>query len=128
MDSQIQHLLKDLEMFPFQDTLAGKLSGGQQRKVSVALAFIGNPRVIYLDEPSSGLDIGAKRVMWDVLKRYKTEGNRIIILTTHYMEEADYLGDRIAIMGEGTIRTCGSSLFLKEKFGVGYTLNIYRPN
>ena len=90
---------------------------------------MGSPRVIYLDEPSSGLDIGAKRVMWDVLKRYKTEGggNRIIILTTHYMEEADYLGDRIAIMGEGTIRTCGSSLFLKEKFGVGYTLNIYRP-
>ena len=58
-----------------------------------------------------------------MLEQYK-EG-RIIILTTHYMDEADYLGDRIAIMGEGTIRTCGTSMFLKKEFGVGYTLNIF---
>ena len=92
--------------------------------MSVALAFIGNPKIIFLDEPSSGLDISSKRLLWDMLKQYKQE--RIVILTTHYMDEADYLGDRIAIMGEGTIRTCGSSMFLKNKFGVGYTLNIYK--
>jgi len=57
-----------------------------------------------------------------MLKLYKQ--NRIVILTTHYMDEADYLGDRIAIMGEGKIKTCGSSLYLKKTFGVGYSLNI----
>ncbi len=61
-----------------------------------------------------------------MLKQYKT--GRIIILTTHYMDEADYLGDRIAIMGEGTIRTCGTSMYLKDKFGVGYTLNLFKKD
>ena len=61
-----------------------------------------------------------------MLKLYKQ--NRIVILTTHYMDEADYLGDRIAIMGEGQIRTCGSSLYLKKTFGVGYSLNIILEN
>ena len=124
MKLQINNLIKDLEMEKYKNMRVKTLSGGYKRKVSVALAFIGNPKIIFLDEPSSGLDIGAKHKLWDKLKQYK-EG-RIIILTTHYMEEADYLGDRIAIMGEGTIRTIGSSMFLKNKFGVGYTLNIYK--
>jgi ATP-binding cassette subfamily A (ABC1) protein 3 len=124
MKLQIDNLIKDLEMEKYKNMRVKTLSGGYKRKVSVALAFIGNPKIIFLDEPSSGLDIGAKHKLWDKLKQYK-EG-RIIILTTHYMEEADYLGDRIAIMGEGTIRTIGSSMFLKNKFGVGYTLNIYK--
>jgi ABC-type multidrug transport system ATPase subunit len=62
-------------------------------------------------------------MLWDKLKEYK-EG-RIIILTTHFMDEADYLGDRIAIMGDGRIKTCGTSMFLKKRFGVGYTLDIF---
>lgn len=78
--------------------------------------------MILLDEPTSGMDPTARRSIWDMLKKYK-EG-RIIILTTHYMDEADVLGDRIAIMSQGQIKCCGSSLFLKNKFGVGYLLQV----
>jgi ATP-binding cassette subfamily A (ABC1) protein 3 len=98
-------------MLAFKDRKVKFLSGGEKRKLSVALAFIGNPEIIFLDEPSSGLDTQAKRLLWDVLKNYK-EG-KIIILITHYMDEADYLGDRIGIMGEGRLMACGTSLFLK---------------
>jgi len=73
-----------------------------------------------LDEPTSGMDTSARRRLWEMLKQNKQ--GRIVILTTHYMDEADILGDRIAIMGEGKIKTCGSSLFLKSRFGVGYNL------
>jgi ATP-binding cassette, subfamily A (ABC1), member 3 len=86
------------------------------------MAFIGGSKVILLDEPTSGMDTYARRQLWDMLKNYKKD--RIVILTTHFMDEADYLGDRIGIMGEGKLQTCGSSLFLKQKFGVGYNLTI----
>jgi ATP-binding cassette subfamily A (ABC1) protein 3 len=102
------------------------LSGGEKRKLSVALAFIGEPKIIFLDEPTSGLDTQAKRHLWDILKKYKQ--GRIIILVTHYMDEADFLGDRIAIMGEGNIMTCGTPSFLKSTYGVGYSLNIVRKD
>lgn len=73
-----------------------------------------------LDEPTSGMDTTTRRRFWEMVKQYKQE--RIIILTTHYMDEADILGDRICIMAEGTVQCCGSSLFLKNRFGVGYNL------
>ncbi len=75
------------------------LSGGQKRKLSLALALIGNSRMIILDEPTSGLDTTTRRDVWNMLKLYKED--RIIILTTHYMDEADVLGDRIGIMANG---------------------------
>ena len=90
------------------------------------MAFIGNPEIVFLDEPSSGLDTTAKRLLWDILKKYKA--GRITILVTHYMEEADFLGDRIAIMGEGKITTCGTPSFLKSTYGVGYSLNIIKKD
>ena len=96
------------------------LSGGQKRKLSVAIALIGNSKIVMLDEPTSGMDTSARRKLWDMLKKYKQD--RIIILTTHYMDEADILGDRIAIMAEGKVVCTGSSLFLKNRFGVGYNL------
>mmetsp|Transcript_4399 Transcript_4399/g.5395 ORF Transcript_4399/g.5395 Transcript_4399/m.5395 type:complete len:128 (+) Transcript_4399:2034-2417(+) len=96
------------------------LSGGQKRKLSVAIALIGDAKVIMLDEPTSGMDTSTRRRFWEMLKQYKED--RIIILTTHYMDEADILGDRICIMAEGTVQCCGSSLFLKNRFGVGYNL------
>ena len=71
-----------------------------------------------LDEPTSGMDPSARRFTWDLLQQQK-EG-RTILLTTHFMDEADILGDRIAIMAEGKVKCCGSSLFLKSKYGVGY--------
>jgi len=82
--------------------------------------MIGDSKVIMLDEPTSGMDTTARRRLWDMLKKHKQ--GRIIILTTHYMDEADILGDRIAIMTEGQIECIGSSLFLKERYGVGYNL------
>lgn len=86
----------------------------------MAIAFIGNSKLIYLDEPTSGMDTSARRHIWEMLKKYKND--RVVVLTTHFMDEADFLGDRIGIMGEGRLICCGSSVFLKNKYGVGYNL------
>jgi ATP-binding cassette subfamily A (ABC1) protein 3 len=80
----------------------------------VGIAFIGDSKVILLDEPTSGMDTSARRYIWEMLKNYKQQ--KIIILTTHFMDEADFLGDRIAIMSNGVVKCLGSSLFLKNKF------------
>ena len=88
--------------------------------------MIGNSKVIMLDEPTSGMDTTARRKLWDMLKKNKQ--GKIIILTTHYMEEADILGDRIAIMAEGQVQCTGSSLFLKNRYGVGYNLVMVKNN
>ena len=84
--------------------------------------MIGNSKIVLLDEPSSGMDTTARRRMWEMLK--KNKAGKIIILTTHYMDEADILGDRIAIMAEGDVQCIGSPLFLKNRYGVGYNLKI----
>jgi ATP-binding cassette, subfamily A (ABC1), member 3 len=102
--------------------MAENLSGGSRRKLSVAIAMIGGSKLILLDEPTAGLDLNARRKLWNMLKNYKH--NRIIILTTHYMDEADILGDRIGIMANGQLICLGSSLFLKNRFGVGYNLTM----
>ena len=81
---------------------------------------------MFLDEPSSGMDATARREMWDMLKKYKDD--RIIILTTHYMEEADSLGDRIGIMSHGKMMCCGSPDFLKNKFTEGYKLVVVKTD
>lgn len=98
------------------------LSGGQKRKLSVGIAFIGGSRVVILDEPTSGMDPYSRRFTWNVIRQHR-EG-RVIILTTHFMDEADLLGDRIAIIGDGKLLCCGSSLYLKKMFGVGYNMTI----
>ena len=92
--------------------MAKTLSGGQKRKLSVAISMIGTSKIILLDEPTSGMDTSTRRRLWDMLK--KNKAGKIIILTTHYMDEADILGDRIAIMAEGKVVCLGSSLFLKN--------------
>lgn len=96
------------------------LSGGMKRKLSVGIALCGNSKVVVLDEPTSGMDPAGRRQLWDLLIAEKK--GRTILLTTHHMDEADILGDRIAIMAEGSLRTVGSSFFLKKKFGTGYKL------
>ena len=102
------------------------MSGGQKRRLSVAISFAGRSKVIIMDEPTSGMDTSARRYIWELLKTYKND--RIIILTTHFMDEADYLGDRIGIMGDGKMICCGSSVFLKNKFGVGYSITFTKQS
>ena len=95
----IEKIMTDIELNPHKNTKAGTLSGGNKRKLSIAIALIGGSKFILLDEPTAGIDLSGRRKMWDMLKAYKSD--RIIILTTHYMDEADILGDRIGIMAKG---------------------------
>ena len=89
--------------------------GGMKRKVNLGISLIGDSSVVMLDEPTSGMDPQARRYTWDLLQTEKKK--RTILLTTHFMEEADILGDRIAIMARGQIQCYGTSLFLKRKLG-----------
>ncbi|KAG5675808.1 hypothetical protein PVAND_005680 [Polypedilum vanderplanki] len=102
------------------DAQSKTLSGGMKRKLSIAIALCGDAKTVILDEPSSGMDPDARRSLWDLLIAEKK--GRTILLSTHYLDEAEVLGDRIAIMTEGRLRTCGSSFYLKKKFGTGYRL------
>ena len=86
---------------------AGKLSGGFQRRLSIAMALISEPEILFLDEPTLGLDVLARSDLWDIIRRLK--GSVTIILTTHYMEEAEALSDRIAIMKGGRLLICGTA-------------------
>lgn len=122
----IDQVLKDIDLEAWRSTRAEDLSGGSRRKLSVAIALVGGSKFILLDEPTAGLDLSARRKLWDMLKKYK--GNRIMILTTHYMDEADILGDRVGIMTAGKITCLGRPLFLKNRFGVGYRLSMVKKS
>jgi ATP-binding cassette, subfamily A (ABC1), member 3 len=99
-----------------------QLSGGMKRRLSVAMAIMGDSKIIILDEPTSGLDPFNRRQLWEIIRKFKKD--RTIILTTHFMEEADALSDRIAIMNHGEVKCCGSPLYLKNTFGSGYRLTL----
>ena len=117
-------MIESVDLDEKENSLAKNLSGGQKRKLCVAISFTGGSKIIVLDEPTAGMDTYARRFIWEMLKNYRK--GRIIILTTHLMDEADYLGDRIGIMMQGKIVTCGSSVFLKNKFGLGYNLTFVK--
>ncbi|XP_056298859.1 phospholipid-transporting ATPase ABCA1-like [Pseudoliparis swirei] len=121
---EIDQMIKDVGLPHKRKDLAKNLSGGMQRKLSVAIAFVGGSKVVILDEPTAGVDPYARRGIWELLLKYKQ--GRTIILSTHHMDEADILGDRIAIISHGKMRCCGSSLFLKKLFGSGYYLTLVR--
>ncbi|XP_040829840.1 phospholipid-transporting ATPase ABCA3-like isoform X2 [Ochotona curzoniae] len=115
---EIAHMLSIFNLLEKRDDFPRTLSGGMKRKLSIIIAFIGGAKVVILDEPSSGMDPTSRRVTWHLLQRYKY--NRTILMTTQFMDEADILGDRIAIMVMGTLHCCGSSVFLKQIYGAGY--------
>ncbi|MBE6620194.1 MAG: ABC transporter ATP-binding protein [Ruminococcaceae bacterium] len=98
------------------DRRAGKLSGGWQRRLSIAMALISEPEILFLDEPTLGLDVLARSDLWDMIRALK--GRVTIILTTHYMEEAEALSDRIAIMKDGKLLICDTADGIKKTAGV----------
>ncbi len=113
--TKIIELSKQFSLESVLQRKAGKLSGGWQRRVSIAMALISEPQILFLDEPTLGLDVIARRELWDVIRALK--GNITIILTTHYMEEAEALSDRIGVMKSGKILAIGTAEELKEKVG-----------
>lgn len=124
INEQSKKILMELELENQIDQKAGSLSGGQKRKLSIAISLLGNSEIIFLDEPSSGMDISNRRKLWDILKRFTKD--RIIVLTTHYMEEASVLGKRIGIVSHGKMKCSGTSLFLINKFGQHISLTLIK--
>jgi energy-coupling factor transporter ATP-binding protein EcfA2 len=118
----VDRTLDQLELTPHRLKLAGRLSGGMKRKLCVAIALIGDPSVVLLDEPSAGLDPVSRRNLWNVI--LKTMAHRAVVLTTHSMEEAEALCERIGIMVQGQMRALGTKQHLKMKFGSGYELAV----
>ncbi len=99
-----------------KSAFVGKLSGGQKQRLAVALALVGNPQLLFLDEPTTGLDPQSRRQLWDILRQLKTQG-RTILLTTHYMDEAEKLCDRVAVVDHGKVIALGSPRDLIAKIG-----------
>ncbi|XP_037671050.1 ATP-binding cassette sub-family A member 3-like [Choloepus didactylus] len=125
--TDMNRMLTAFNMQEKRDSFSQSLSGGMKRKLSIIIALIGGSKVVILDEPTSGMDPVSRRTTWDLLQQYKQD--RTILLTTHYMDEADILGDRIAILVQGTLQCCGSSVFLKQIYGVGYHIVMVKePN
>ena len=119
--AEAERVLRDVKLEDAADRRVPTYSGGMRRRLSVGLATVGDPVALFLDEPSTGMDPLNRRRTWSILQDLKEE--RIMLLTTHSMEEADALGDTIAIMSLGRVRALGTSLFLKEKYGTGYLVN-----
>ncbi|GJQ67966.1 hypothetical protein Trydic_g16721 [Trypoxylus dichotomus] len=119
---EIQKYIELLELVPKKNAKSSTLSGGMKRKLCVAIALCGKSKVCMFDEPTAGMDPSARRALWDIMQSQKK--GRTILLSTHFMDEADLLGDRIAIMAGGSLQCCGSSFFLKKKYGAGYHLVI----
>ena len=121
-DAEVHRAVSSVELSHASRRQVFRLSGGMKRRVSFAVSLIGNPRVVFLDEPTTGLDPETKRSMWALVDAAKP--GRSIVLTTHSMEEADALSDRIGIMAYGSLRCIGTSLHLKDKFGAGHKIDL----
>ncbi|XP_073910595.1 phospholipid-transporting ATPase ABCA7 isoform X3 [Castor canadensis] len=117
-------LLQDVGLVPKRFTQTRHLSGGMQRKLSVAIAFVGGSQVVILDEPTAGVDPASRRSIWELLLKYR-EG-RTLILSTHHLDEAELLGDRVAMVAGGRLCCCGSPLFLRRHLGSGYYLTLVK--
>ncbi|KAK6924975.1 ABC transporter-like, ATP-binding domain [Dillenia turbinata] len=117
-----QKSLEEVRLAEATNMRAGSYSGGMKRRLSVAIALIGDPKLVILDEPTTGMDPITRRYVWDIIENAKK--GRAIVLTTHSMEEADILSDRIGIMAKGRLRCIGTSIRLKSKFGTGFIANV----
>lgn len=110
----------------YENVCSGTYSGGNKRKLSVAIAMLGNPPIVFLDEPSTGMDPKARRFMWDVINRISTlRKQSSVILTTHSMEEAEALSTKMCIMVNGTMKCLGSVQHIKSKYGKVFSLSAF---
>jgi ABC-2 type transport system ATP-binding protein len=109
-------VLEDLELTEKSDAWVGKLSGGQKQRLAVATALVGNPRILFLDEPTTGLDPQSRRQLWDIVRAFQKKGGTVL-LTTHYMDEAERLCDRLAIVDHGQIIAEGTPPELIDRLG-----------
>lgn len=116
--------IREVGLVDKKTTSSSALSGGMKRKLSVAISLLGDSSLVFLDELTSGMDPYSRRSTWEILMNNRQR--RVMVLTTHFMDEADILGDRIAIMAEGELRCCGSALYLINQFDVGYNLTIVK--
>ncbi|GEM87392.1 ABC transporter ATP-binding protein [Meiothermus granaticius] len=110
-------LLEAFGLAGLEGRQCGGLSGGQKRRLAVALAFAGNPKLVILDEPTTGLDVEARRTLWEGIKRYRAGGGTVL-LTTHYLEEAEALASRVAVINKGRLIAEGSVAEIKARVGL----------
>ena len=113
--AKIREVTELLRLQSILERKAGKLSGGWQRRLSIAMALISEPKILFLDEPTLGLDVLSRSELWDTIRALK--GKVTVLLTTHYMEEADALSDRIAIMKDGKLLVCDTPAEIKRMTG-----------
>jgi ABC-2 type transport system ATP-binding protein len=114
--NQTDRILDQLHLREKANSWVGRLSGGQRQRLAVALALVANPRILFLDEPTTGLDPQSRRQLWDIIRQFQTNGGTVL-LTTHYMDEAERLCDRLAIIDYGKVIALGSPSELIEKLG-----------
>ncbi|KAM6307367.1 glucosylceramide transporter ABCA12 [Aegotheles albertisi] len=119
---EAKRTLKETGLYSHRHKLAGSLSGGMKRKLSIAIALLGGSKVVILDEPTTGVDPCSRRSIWEIISKNKK--GRTMILSTHHLDEAEVLSDRIAFLEHGGLKCCGSPFYLKERFGDGYHLTL----
>ncbi|KAH6569157.1 hypothetical protein BASA50_008935 [Batrachochytrium salamandrivorans] len=117
----VNQALADVYLERFENRQTKRLSGGEKRRLSIAIALLGNPKVVFLDEPTTGLDPEVRRLIWGIINKAKT--GKTIVLTTHSMEEAEALCQRISIMAKGNLRCIANPVRLKQIYGSGYHIH-----
>jgi ABC-type multidrug transport system ATPase subunit len=118
----VDQAMNEVYLGKFKDLKSTQLSGGMRRRLSVAISLVGNPKIVFLDEPTTGLDPENRRQLWDILAKCKR--GRAMVLTTHSMEEADVLCSRVAIVNDGVLRCIGPQVVLRGLYGGGYHLTV----
>ncbi|OMH83116.1 ABC transporter A family member 1 [Zancudomyces culisetae] len=126
INALVESGLNAVKLYNVRNRPSRTYSGGMKRRLSVLIATIGNPKVVFFDEPTTGMDPVNRRHVWRYLERFKK--GRVIILTSHSMEEADVLSDRVAVMAHGKLKALGNSIRLKSKFGLGYRFSMVVSN
>lgn len=111
-EKRVLEIINEFGLTEKADVLCKRLSGGQMRRLSIALAIITEPKILFLDEPTLGLDVKARKLLWDIVEKLKKR--MTILLTTHYLEEVEFLADKIAIMSKGKIKVVGASEEIKK--------------